>query len=140
MNRTARAAAPGADALLIALSPPYGPAAAAAEQPRVDLRVLVVTDGGPATAAVAAGLDGRGTPCTTVGLRRSGRPVIDEAFLAGTVDGRAGTGHQAVALPDDAPFGAGSAETSPLAAHEQTHAVPRADAYAYARVEGDGAF
>ncbi|GGV06687.1 hypothetical protein [Streptomyces spectabilis] len=132
MNRTARAAALGAGALLIALSLP-APPGAAAEQPRIDLRVLVVTDGGPATAAIAAELDAQGTPFTTVDLRESGRPVIDAAFLADTVDGRPRARFQAVVLPNDNPFAAGSAEPAALAAYERTYGIPQVDAYTYAR-------
>ncbi|MCX4670714.1 hypothetical protein OG453_29155 [Streptomyces sp. NBC_01381] len=134
MNHTARAAALGAAALLLALSLPGAPASAA-EAPRIDLRVLVVTDGGPATAAITAELDGQGTPYTTVDLRQSGRPVIDGAFLADTVNGRPRARFQAVALPNDNPFGAGSAEMAALASYEQTYAIPQVDAYTYARPE-----
>ncbi|MFK4065579.1 hypothetical protein [Streptomyces sp. NPDC029674] len=135
MNHTARAAALGAGALLLALSLPGASPAAAAEAPRVDLRVLVVTDGGPATAAIAAELDAQGTPYTTVDLRRSERPVIDGAFLADTVNGRPRAKFQAVVLPNDNPFGAGSAESAALASYERTYAVPQVDAYTYARPE-----
>ncbi|MFD3580742.1 hypothetical protein [Streptomyces sp. NPDC058644] len=134
MNHTARAAALGAGALLLALSLPGAPASAA-ELPRIDLRVLVVTDGGPATAALTAELDTQGTPYTTVDLRQSGRPVIDAAFLADRVDGRARAKFQAVVLPNDNPFGAGSAEMAALASYEQTYAIPQVDAYTYARPE-----
>ncbi|MGW0906229.1 hypothetical protein [Streptomyces sp. NPDC002853] len=134
MNHTARAAALGATALLLALSLPGSPASAA-ELPRIDLRILVVTDGGPATAAITAELDGQGTPYTTVDLRQSGRPEIDAAFLADTVDGRARAKFQAVVLPNDNPFAAGSAEMAALASYEQTYAIPQVDAYTYARPE-----
>ncbi|MEV0255115.1 hypothetical protein AB0H82_12730 [Streptomyces sp. NPDC050732] len=135
MNHTARAAALGAAALLLALSLPGASPAAAAGAPRVDLRVLVVTDGGPATTAITAELDGQGTPYTTVDLRRSERPAIDDAFLADTVNGRARARFQAVVLPNDNPFGAGSAEMAALASYEQTYAIPQVDAYTYARPE-----
>ncbi|CAM5650277.1 hypothetical protein SALBM135S_05093 [Streptomyces alboniger] len=135
MKNTARAAALGAGALLLTLSLPGAPASAAAVAPRVDLRVLVVTDGGPATAAITAELDGQGTPYTTVDLRRSGRPVIDAAFLADTVNGRPRARFQAVVLPDDNPFGADSPEAAALAAYERTYAIPQVDAYTYARPE-----
>ncbi|WP_428951656.1 hypothetical protein [Streptomyces sp. cg35] len=136
MNRSARAAALGAGALLLALATPGGPVSAAAdEQPRVDLRILVVTDGGPATAALSAELASQGTPFTTVDLRRPDRPVIDAAFLADTVDGRPRARYQAVVLPDDNPFGTGSAEAAALADFERTYAIPQVDAYTYARPE-----
>src|SRR5664279_211922 len=48
---------------------------------RVDLRVLVLNDGGANTAAVATALDREGVPTTTVDLTSAGRPVINAAFL-----------------------------------------------------------
>ncbi|WP_428957267.1 hypothetical protein [Streptomyces sp. cg35] len=135
MNRSSGAAAVGAGALFLALALPTAPASAAETQPRIDLRVLVVTDGGPATAAIAAELDSEGTPYTTVDLRQSNRPKIDAAFLADTVSGRPRAKFQAVVLPDDNPFGAGSAESTALADYEKKFSIPQVDAYTYARAE-----
>ncbi|MYX41479.1 hypothetical protein GTW59_10365, partial [Streptomyces sp. SID89] len=101
----------------------------------VDLRTLIVSDGGPATDAIAAELDTAGTPYTEIDLTQSGRPVIDAAFLADTVDGRPRAKYQAVVLPNDNPFPAGSAEMTALASYEQTYGVPQVDAYTYARPE-----
>ncbi|MEU8888464.1 hypothetical protein [Streptomyces sp. NPDC048442] len=116
-------------------SPAAGaPAAAAGEQvPRIDLRVLVVSDGGPATAAIAAELSAAGTPFTLVDLTRAGRQVIDAAFLADTVDGRPRAKYQAVVLPNDNPFPAGSGELAALVRYETLYAVPQVNAYTYAR-------
>ncbi|MFF8288579.1 hypothetical protein ACF068_05000 [Streptomyces sp. NPDC016309] len=135
MRRTLRTTALAMGALLLGPISAVTPATAAAADPapRVDLRVLVVTDGGPATAAVAAELDGAGTPYTLVDLTRPDRPVVDAAFLADTVDGRPRAKYQAVVLPDDAPFAAGSGEMAALVAYERTYAVPQVDAYTYAR-------
>ncbi|MBO1332730.1 hypothetical protein [Streptomyces sp. VRA16 Mangrove soil] len=135
MNRSTGAAAVGAGALFLALSLPTAPASAADTAPRIDLRVLVVTDGGPATAAIAAELDSEGTPYTTVDLTQSNRPVIDAAFLADTVGGRARAKFQAVVLPNDNPFGAGSAESTALADFEKKFAIPQVDAYTYAKAD-----
>ncbi|MFE9369039.1 hypothetical protein ACFYM2_04575 [Streptomyces sp. NPDC006711] len=112
---------------------PAAPAYAAAPAPRVDLKVLVVSDGGPATGAITAELDGEGTPYTLVDLQKAGRPVIDAAFLADTVGGGPRAKYQAVVLPNDNPFPAGSAEMAALAAYEKTYAIPQVDAYTYAR-------
>ncbi|MCS0634885.1 hypothetical protein NX801_04260 [Streptomyces sp. LP05-1] len=153
MRRNARTIALTVGALLLTLGSPAasasageapgstgaartGAGTAAGTEPRIDLRVLVVTDGGPATAAVAAELDAGGTPYTLVDLSRAGRPVIDAAFLAdttGTGDGRPRAKFQAVVLPNDAPFPAGSAETAALVAYERTYGIPQVDAYSYAR-------
>jgi hypothetical protein len=135
MKRNLRTTALTTGALLLGLGSPVTPATAAVADPapRVDLRVLVVTDGGPATAAVAAELDGAGTPYTLVDLTRPDRPVIDAAFLADTVDGRPRARFQAVVLPNDAPFAAGSGEMAALVSYERTYAIPQVDAYTYTR-------
>ncbi|MCK8680810.1 hypothetical protein [Streptomyces lichenis] len=135
MKRSLRTAMLTAGVLLLGSGVPAAPlaSAAAAEAVRVDLRVLVVSDGGPATAAIAAELAGAGTPYTLVDLTRPNRPVIDAAFLADTVDGRPRAKYQAVVLPNDEPFPAGSAEMAALVAYEKAYGVPQVDAYTYAR-------
>lgn len=109
--------------------------AAAAPPPRIDLRVLVVSDGGPATDAIAAELATAGTRYTEIDLTRSDRPVIDAGYLADTVDGRDRAKFQAVVLPNDNPFPADSPEMAALAAYEQAYDIPQVDAYTYARPE-----
>ncbi|GBP99411.1 hypothetical protein SSP531S_08060 [Streptomyces spongiicola] len=134
VRRTLRTTALAAAALAIALGGlPASPVRAAEPAPRIDLRVLVVSDGGPATAAIAAELDGAGTPYTVVDLSDAARPVIDAAFLADEIDGRPRARYQAVVLPNDNPFPAGSPEMAALAAYERTYAIPQVDAYTYAR-------
>lgn len=133
MRRSVRTAALSTtSALLLALAAPTA-TAAGAPAPRIDLKVLVVDDGGPATAAIAAELDGSGTPYTLLDLQQADRPVIDAGFLADTVDGRPRARFQAVVLPNDNPFGGGSAEMAALASYEKTFAIPQVDAYTYAR-------
>ncbi|MEU8437543.1 hypothetical protein AB0F18_32530 [Streptomyces sp. NPDC029216] len=133
MKRRIRTAVLSVGALIAAAALPAGTAHADPTTPRVDLRVLVVTDGGPAVQAVTAELDSAGTPYTQVDLTRSDRPVIDPAFLADTVGGRPRAKFQAVVLPNDNPFAAGSSEMAALAAYEQAYAIPQVDAYTYAR-------
>ncbi|MCL7378172.1 hypothetical protein [Streptomyces sp. 35G-GA-8] len=128
-------ALPTACALIAVLALPGGPAQADDAAPRVDLRVLVVTDGGPAVDAIAAELDTAGTPYTEVDLQQPGRPVIDAAFLADTVEGRPRAKYQAVVLPNDNPFSTGSPEMAALATYERTYGIPQVDAYTYARPE-----
>ncbi|MFJ4342784.1 hypothetical protein [Streptomyces sp. NPDC088915] len=122
-------------ALVAALALPGAPAQAVEPEPRIDLRVLVVTDGGPATEAIAAELDAAGTPYTKVDLNRADRPVIDAGYLADTVGDRNRAKFQAVVLPNDNPFPAGSAEMTALANYERTYDIPQVDAYTYARPE-----
>ncbi|MFC4332975.1 hypothetical protein ACFPC0_35485 [Streptomyces andamanensis] len=133
MKRTIRTTALTVGALVAALGLPAGAAHADGTAPRVDLRTLIVSDGGPSTGAIAAELDAAGTPYTEIDLTRAGRPVIDAAFLADTVDGRPRARFQAVVLPDDNPFPANSPEMAALAAYEKTYDVPQVDAYTYAR-------
>ncbi|GGX96685.1 hypothetical protein GCM10010358_58140 [Streptomyces minutiscleroticus] len=135
MKRTVRTTALTVGALVAALGLPAGAAHAGTATPRIDLRVLVVSDGGPATGAIAAELDAAGTPYTEIDLTRTGRPVIDAGFLADTVDGRPRAKYQAVVLPNDNPFPAGSAEMTALADYERTYSIPQVDAYTYARPE-----
>nr|WP_262002824.1 hypothetical protein [Streptomyces sp. FIT100] len=135
-KRTLRMAALAAGALALSVGGlPAAPVAADELPPRIDLRVLVVSDGGPAAEAVAAELDSAGTPYTVVELARADRPLIDADFLADTVDGRPRARFQAVVLPDDDPFPAGSAEMAALVSYERTYAIPQVDAYTYARPE-----
>lgn len=134
VRRTIRTTALAAGALITSLGGlPAAPVQAAEPAPRIDLRVLVVTDGGPATAAIAAELDSAGTPYTVVDLADAARPVIDAAFLADEVDGWPRARYQAVVLPNDNPFPAGSPEMAALTAYERTHAIPQVDAYTYAQ-------
>ncbi|MER8232690.1 hypothetical protein [Streptomyces sp. NPDC094049] len=124
-----------AGALLAGLVLPTSTAGAVEPPPRVDLRVLVVTDGGPATQAIAAELQTAGTPYTEIDLNRADRPVIDAAYLADSVGGRARAKFQAVVLPNDNPFPANSSEMAALVAYEQAYDIPQVDAYTYARPE-----
>lgn len=133
MQRTIGTTALTVGALFASLGLPAGTAHADTVTPRIDLRVLIVSDGGPATDAVAAELAAAGTPYTEVDLRQSGRPVIDAGFLADTVDGVPHAKYRAVVLPNDNPFAANSTEMAALAAYVQTYAIPQVDASMYAR-------
>ncbi|MFI6338094.1 hypothetical protein [Streptomyces sp. NPDC050535] len=133
MKGFSRRAAVCAASLMLTFLAPVAGARADELEPRVDLRVLVVDDGGAATEAIAAELDGAGTPYTEVDLNDTGRPLIDAAFLSDTVDGRPRAKFQAVVLPNDNPFGAGSAELAALTAYEQTYKIRQVDAYTYAQ-------
>jgi hypothetical protein len=121
--------------LIASLALPTAAAHAGTVTPRVDLRVLIVSDGGPSTEAIAAELGTSGTPYTEIDLNNPTRPVIDAGFLADTVGGVPRARFQAVVLPNDNPFTAGSGEMAALAAYEQTYAIPQVDAYTYARAQ-----
>ncbi|CAL9319260.1 hypothetical protein ABZ568_39730 [Streptomyces olindensis] len=111
------------------------PGAAAAEAPRIDLRVLVVDNGDSPVRAVTAQLRSTGIPYTTVDLNDTGRPRITESFLSDTVNGRPRAKYQGVVLPNEAPFGAGSAEQTVLETYEKTFGIPQVDAYTWAHPE-----
>ncbi len=132
MVRRMSAAIACTGALVVALLAP-APGALADSTPRIDLRVLVVDDGGPSVAAVAAELASEGTPYTTVNLTDSNHPQIDAAFLSGTSGGRPEAKYQAVVLPNDDPFPAGDPQMQALATYEQTYGIRQVDAYTYAR-------
>ncbi|MFJ8751672.1 hypothetical protein ACIREO_20445 [Streptomyces sp. NPDC102441] len=133
MKRTIGTTALVLGTLMATIGLPAASARADDPPPRVDLRVLVVSDGGPSTAAIAAELENAGTPYTEVDLADSGRAAIDADFLADTVAGRPRAKYQAVVLPNDNPFPTGSAEMAALATYEQTYSIPQVDAYTYAR-------
>ncbi|TVZ99452.1 hypothetical protein FB157_101469 [Streptomyces sp. BK340] len=111
------------------------PPASAATDPRIDLRVLVVDDGGSSVGAITAQLRSEGIPYTTVDLDDSGRPAITDTFLSDTLGGRPRAKFQGVVLPNEAPFGAGSAEQTALETYERTYGIPQVDAYTWAHPE-----
>ncbi|MEV6951321.1 hypothetical protein [Streptomyces sp. NPDC051183] len=130
-NRMNRAAAVCAAAALVSVALP-AVAARAATAPRIDLKVLVVDDGGSSVAAITAELRDTGVPFTRVQLGSSGRPVINAAYLSDTVDGRPRAKFQGVVLPNENPFGEGSAEMAALAAYETAYGIRQVDAYTWA--------
>ncbi|MEU6182528.1 hypothetical protein [Streptomyces coeruleorubidus] len=111
------------------------PGAAAAEEPRIDLKVLVVDNGDSPVRAVTAQLKSTGVPYTTVDLNDADRPKITESFLSDTVNGRPRAKYQGVVLPNESPFGAGSAEQTALETYERTYGIPQVDAYTWAHPE-----
>ncbi|MER7819832.1 hypothetical protein [Streptomyces sp. NPDC096153] len=120
---------------LFAAALPASPAAAADPVPRIDLKVLVVDDGGSAVAAVTSELRSTGVPYSVLDLGDPGRPKIDAAFLSDTVSGRPRAKYQGVVLPNEAPFGpdsAGAAEQAALVAYEKRFGVRQVDAYTWA--------
>ncbi|MFE4634069.1 hypothetical protein ACFRJ1_11900 [Streptomyces sp. NPDC056773] len=104
----------------------------AAVTPRIDLRVLVVDDGGSSVEAITAELRDTGVPYTRIDLGSGSRPVVNAAFLADTVDGRPRAKFQGVVLPNENPFGAGSAEMAALTAYETAYGIRQVDAYTWA--------
>ncbi|QOV38845.1 hypothetical protein IM697_10965 [Streptomyces ferrugineus] len=130
-HRWRNAAAVLTAAGLLALGP-AAPGAAAAGEPRIDLRVLVVDNGDSPVRAIAAQLESTGIPYTTVDLNDADRPTITDTFLSDTVNGVPRARFQGVVLPNETPFGAGSAEQTALESYERTYGIPQVDAYTWA--------
>ena len=111
---------------------PGVPKASAAAAPRVNLGVLVVTDGNPWTDAIRQQLDSEGVPVTTVNLGDSGRPAITSDYLSGKLgDGTPVGKFQGVVLPNDSPAGLTASEKNAVADYESAFSVRQVDAYGY---------
>lgn len=133
--RRAAAAAAGICAFAVVGGIGALPAHAAASYPsadRVDLRVLLVTDGSAPVEAIRAELATEGVPYTAVDLTSSSRPQLTAGFLAGTAGGAPEAHFQAVVLPNNAPSQLSAAEVSALDTYESTYSVRQVDAYVYA--------
>lgn len=122
----------GAVALVAGLCLATAGPVAAAGTPRLDLRVLVVTDGTPWVDGVRQELATEGVPTTVVNLADTGRPQITAAYLADQLAN--GTPHakfNGVVLPSEAPSGLAAAELSALASFEQQFGVRQVDSFVY---------
>jgi hypothetical protein len=107
-------------------------AAAATSAPRIDLNVLIVSDGTPWVQAIQQQLASEGVPTSVVNLGDPSRPTITSSFLSGTLgDGTPVGYYQGVVLPNDAPSGLSAAEESALASYETAFSVRQVDAYLY---------
>lgn len=108
------------------------PQAAAAGSPRVDLGVLIVTDGTPWVEAIHQELSTEGVPTTVVNLNDPSRPTINAGYLAGTLsDGTAEAHFQGVVLPNNNPAGMSADELTALASYEARFAVREIDSYVW---------
>ncbi|MEV3990796.1 hypothetical protein AB0J57_17990 [Streptomyces sp. NPDC049837] len=90
--------------------------------------MLVVTDGQPPVEAVRTALMRMNVPVVGVDVRDGSRPLIDDRFLSDTVAGVPRAKFQAVVLPDENPFGAGSAEMASLERFERRFDIRQLDA------------
>lgn len=121
---TATACAVG---MIVAVAGP----AAAATPPRVDLKVLVVTDGTPWVEAIRQELATEGIPATVVNLADSGRPVITAGFLSDTLAGTPRAKFNGVVLPNNAPADLTAGEQDALASFESSFGVRQVDSFVY---------
>jgi hypothetical protein len=106
------------------------PAQAYAANTRIDLKLLVVTDGRANVEAVTAQLDREGVPYDLVDTRVTNRPTITTAYLSDTVSGQPRAKYQAVVLPHENALPA--AELTALATFEQRFGVRHLNAYTWA--------
>ncbi|MDH6137924.1 hypothetical protein P3T37_007362 [Kitasatospora sp. MAA4] len=105
---------------------------ASAATSRVDLNVLVVTDGNPWDEAIQAQLASEGVPTTVVDLTSANRAIITGAFLADTLPDGTPHGHfEGVVLPSDAPSQLSAAELASLASYEVAYHVRQVDSYVW---------
>lgn len=115
-------------ALLLGLPVLTGAPTAAAASARIELRVLVVTDGSTEVEAVRETLARFGVPVTVVDLTAQGRPVIDAAFLAGNVSGKPDVHFQGVVTPDQAPPALAPAELAAIHDAQLLYGIRQLDA------------
>jgi hypothetical protein len=121
MTRMCRA---GRALLVAALFLVLLPAVAHAQAPRIDLRVLLVTDGTPPVEALRGVLDRVGIPVDVFDLNDPARPRIDGPLLTDGTNAR----FQGVVLPDHAPAGLPAAELAALHAYERRFGIRQLDA------------
>jgi hypothetical protein len=105
------------------------PARAYATDARIDLKLLVVTDGRANVGAVTAQLDREGVPYELVDTTKA-RPTITAAYLSDTVSGQPRAKFQAVVLPHESALP--QAELDALAAYETRFKIRHLNAYTWA--------
>ena len=111
--------------LVLLCAPLLAPSRANAAGQRIELRVLVVTDGSAPVEALRTVLSRTGVPTEVVDLREPGRRPIDATLLA---PDPAVARFQGVVLPSQAPVGMVAAELRALHTFEQRFAVRQIDA------------
>lgn len=106
------------------------PASAAEPRQRIDLRVLVLDDGGTGVDMLRAQLDREGVPYDALQLGAAGRAQITPAFLADSVSGVRRAKFQGVIVPNESAVT--GAEATALADFEREFKVRQLDAYTWA--------
>jgi hypothetical protein len=107
-----------------------GPASAYATNSRIDLKVLVVTNGSSNVELITAQLDREGVPYTSLNLNDPNRPTITTSYLVGSWNGVARAYFQGVVLPNETALP--PVEMSTLDAYERAFKVRRILAYTWA--------
>ncbi len=106
-----------------------GSAGAASTGQRIDLRVLVVSDGNATEEAIVSELVAESIPYTRVDLTSPSRPQITAAFLSGTASTGPEAFFQSVVLPNNAPSQLSAAELTALSNYETTFGVRQVDSF-----------
>ena len=110
---------------------PADAAVAKAVNPKIDLRVLVVSDGSDMISAYKDRLTREGIPFQVLDLNQSGRPVLNDAYLT-TVDTEAPHARfQGVIMPNSAPAGLTPAELTALHEYQARFGVRQISAYVW---------
>ncbi len=133
-RRVAGLAAATVLASSLTLAAPAGAATSGwgAANHRVDLKVLVVDDGGAAVGAIRKALAREGVPFVAVNLNDPNRRVLGGTFLSENRSEGPWSKFQAVVLPDEAPAGLEQAELDALHALERRFGVRQVTAYTWA--------
>ncbi|MEX5294535.1 hypothetical protein QYM41_04540 [Kocuria sp. CPCC 205268] len=106
-----------------------------AVDPKVDLKVLVVSDGSDMVAAYADRLTREGIPFEVLDLLAADRPALDDAYLT-TPDAEAPHARfQGVIMPTSAPAGLSQAELTALHEFEARFGVRQISAYVWPSAE-----
>ena len=108
-----------------------GPASAASTGQRIDLRVLVVSDGNPTEEAIVSELVSESIPYTRVDLNSPTRPTITASFLSGTAATGPEAYYQAVVLPNDNPTQLSTDEKTALVNFETTFGIRQVDSFTW---------
>lgn len=108
-----------------------GPASAASTGQRIDLQVLVVSDGNPTEEAIVSELASESIPYTRVDLNSPTRPTITASFLSGTAATGPEAYYQAVVLPNDNPTQLTADEKTALVNFETTFGIRQVDSFTW---------
>ena len=105
-------------------------AGAASTGQRIDLKVLVLSDGGnPTEAAIVTELASEGVPYTLVDLNSPTRPTITAAYLSGTSPTGPEAYFQSIVLPNDNPVQLTAAERAAIIAYETTFGIREVNSF-----------
>jgi hypothetical protein len=119
-------------AVLVTATGAFSASTAGAASPgqRIDLKVLVLSDGGnPTEAAIVTELASEGVPYTLVDLNSPTRPTITAAYLSGTSPTGPEAYFQSIVLPNDNPVQLTAAERAALTAYETTFGIREVNSF-----------